>query len=318
MSTTSENFERQIQRIHELIEQPGSVITWDDHIPDPDNPSQLRQIDITIRREEQLTLVECRVHKKPQDVKWIEELIGKRISLRADAVLAVSYEGFTKGAIAKARSHGIILRDFKSLTEEEIRQWGHKTKLWISYHNFSGVVITYLFDIEATNKVTAQDVFDHLTDNKRFNEMIELIVGELDQRNIERFPLPFFVNIKPKSELIVAGHHAKDVFFEAEYNVIKAEASITSVVAYDAPDIDSLEREVIVEDVSIPDFEITQSSNIVTVALDLSRIPIPLNSRIRDIVFDFKRPVNVKGIYFLGKPESFIPITDLKTKVFFN
>ena len=85
MSQFSQEFEQQVQRIHELIEQPGSVVTWDDRIPDPDNPKQARQIDITIHRDGNLTLIECRIHRKPQDVQWIEELMGRRQSLQADA-----------------------------------------------------------------------------------------------------------------------------------------------------------------------------------------------------------------------------------------
>src|SRR5206468_1211682 len=98
----SEKFEQQISRIHQLIEQAGSEVTWNDDLPDPDNPSQPRQIDVTIRRDGKLTLVECRIHRERQDVKWIEELIGRRVSLHADAVIAVSFSGFTKGAILKA------------------------------------------------------------------------------------------------------------------------------------------------------------------------------------------------------------------------
>src|SRR3989337_467443 len=120
----SEKFERQIKRIHDLIEQPGSKVTWNDSIPDPDNPEQPRQIDITIQRENTFTIVECRIHSKKQDVKWIEELIGRRLSLQADTVIAVSASGFTEGAIIKAKAYGIILRDIISLTEEEIKEWG--------------------------------------------------------------------------------------------------------------------------------------------------------------------------------------------------
>ena len=105
-----EKFERQIWRLHELLEQPGSEVTWNDHLPDPDNPSQPRQIDVTIRRDGKLTLVECRIHNDRQDVQWIEELIGRRLSFRADAVIAVSASGFTKGAILKAKSFGKIGR----------------------------------------------------------------------------------------------------------------------------------------------------------------------------------------------------------------
>src|SRR5437764_13291010 len=101
MVPPSEQFERRIERIHRLLEQEA-VVTWNDRIPDPDNPNQPRQIDITIRPDGKLGMVECRLHKSRQDVKWIEEIIGRRASLRANAAIAVSASGFTDGARAKA------------------------------------------------------------------------------------------------------------------------------------------------------------------------------------------------------------------------
>jgi hypothetical protein len=135
-------FERQVERIHQLLEVEGSTVTWDDHITDPDSPSQPRQIDVSIRRDGSLTLVECRIHKEPQDVTWIEELMGRRTSLKADAVIAVSASGFTKTARDKANAHGIHLRDFATLSREEIQKWGRKRTLTPNFCEFTEVVLT--------------------------------------------------------------------------------------------------------------------------------------------------------------------------------
>ena len=48
---TPDALERQVHRIQELLVRSHSDVTWNDHIPDPDNPEQSRQIDITIRRQ---------------------------------------------------------------------------------------------------------------------------------------------------------------------------------------------------------------------------------------------------------------------------
>jgi hypothetical protein len=125
-------FEQSIARIHDLLEETNSKVTWNDKIPDPDNPTQNRQIDISITNNGLLTLVECRLHKEKQDVKWIEELMGRRQSLNADSLIAVSASGFTKGALAKAKRYGIITRDLTALTQEEITRWGKESKLQIN------------------------------------------------------------------------------------------------------------------------------------------------------------------------------------------
>ena len=139
---SSRKFEQQIHRIVELLETSGGQVTWNDHIPDPDNPTQPRQTDITIRRGEHLTLIECRLHKLRQNVKWIEELIGRQQSLSADAVIAVSSSGFTKGALNKAKRYRIIAHDLRNLNESEIRSWGRSvaprfsstnTLIWSSF-----------------------------------------------------------------------------------------------------------------------------------------------------------------------------------------
>lgn len=112
MTKESDDFEKQITRIHELLEGSNAAVTWNEKIPDPDNPSQPRQIDFTIKNSDSFTIGECRFRKQPEDVKWIEELIGRKISLKADGVIAVSASGFTQGAIKKASAHGVVLRNF--------------------------------------------------------------------------------------------------------------------------------------------------------------------------------------------------------------
>lgn len=87
--TEAADFEKQIARIYNLLVDGTAEVTWNDKVPDPDNPKQLRQIDITIKKNNEITHVECRSHKAPQNTKWIEELFGRKISLKATAMIAV-------------------------------------------------------------------------------------------------------------------------------------------------------------------------------------------------------------------------------------
>jgi hypothetical protein len=83
MTKESDEFEIMIARIHELLEGEDASVEWNEKIPDPDNQEQMRQVDVLIRKNGFTSLIECRLHKEPQNVKWIEELIGRRISLDA-------------------------------------------------------------------------------------------------------------------------------------------------------------------------------------------------------------------------------------------
>ncbi len=142
---TPKEFEQQISRIQIVLEGQGAKVTWNARIPDPDNPSQLRQIDVLIEKGKEKTIVECRLHSKPQDVKWIEEIFGRKISLNAQCAIAVSASGFTKGAINKANRLGVVIRDFSSLTDQEIESWGQSTKVKLEYIKFDLFEIYIVF-----------------------------------------------------------------------------------------------------------------------------------------------------------------------------
>src|ERR1039458_7329210 len=150
---TPEALERQVHRIHELLVRSHEDVTWDDHIPDPDNPEQLRQIDVTIRRNGELTIIECRLSRRRQDVKWIEELIGRRKSLGAQEIIGVASAGFTEGAQKKAARYGVRLRDLKQLSDEEIASWGRRVALTIYYYQYSDAALALGFADSSIPKI---------------------------------------------------------------------------------------------------------------------------------------------------------------------
>lgn len=149
----SDLFEQQIHRIHELIEGFDAEVTWDDRIIDPDQPSLRRQIDVTVKRDGRLTIIECRLHASRQNVKWIEELIERRRSLAADGVIAVSASGFTKAAIAKARRYGIVVRDLLELSDDDVREWGRSVELTMYFFAYSDVVLTITLSSEGLCRI---------------------------------------------------------------------------------------------------------------------------------------------------------------------
>ena len=63
MSKKSDEFEFMIARIHEILESENANVEWNDKVPDPDNPSQLRQIDVSVRNGRMFNIIECRDRK---------------------------------------------------------------------------------------------------------------------------------------------------------------------------------------------------------------------------------------------------------------
>lgn len=111
-----EEFEKTISRAMKILEGQGAAVSWNKKIADPSAPDRSRQIDVLIERDGILTIVECRSHRKPQDVKWIEELIGRRLSLGVTNVVGAATGGFTELAKKKARDHGVSLIQLSSVS----------------------------------------------------------------------------------------------------------------------------------------------------------------------------------------------------------
>lgn len=311
MSGASRRFEQQVERIHSLIDGDDAVVTWDDRLADPDNPRQARQIDVTIRRGADLTLVECRIHSSAQDVMWIEELIGRRASLGADAVIAVSASGFTRGAIAKAKAHGIVLRDFATLSEDEIRAWGKRTQVSISLHNFKNAELEFVFDFADIQAVSIDDVEAALASGTvplapAFDQLVE----QLQKENEKYPPTRADLRFTPR-DLRIGGAPVKSIELRVDAFRTVLELSTPTVVAYDAPMADALERNTYVEIVEKGIFEIAQARDQVAVAMDVSNVPIPPNARLGRMSFLFTRAVEMREVRLLGEFDFGLRLSDL-------
>ena len=314
----STKFEHQVRRIHKLIEQPGSTVTWNDRIPDPDNPAQNRQIDITVIFENRLTLIECRIHNKPQDVKWIEELIGRRLSLRANGVIAVSASGFTEGAILKAREFGIVLRDFITLTKEEILSWGKSTTVNLVFYEFQNVTLTFKVPVDHIGPSFVNELY-RLIENGTISlsDLYNTVANKIESKDLKEKIASIKADLNLKKEIIVETVLLRELVFEAELVLRFKEIPVPSVCIYGSPDDTALKRNVAVEKVELGDFEITQAGDEVTVALDLSTVESPPNCIFRMVDLEFSRTVHIKDAVLLGRPKIHLSFARLSLGVQF-
>ncbi len=284
--TKSTEFEKQISRIYKLLVAGSAEVTWNDKIPDPDNPKQLRQIDITIKRNDQITHVECRSHKSPQNTKWIEELYGRKISLKATAMMAVSDSGFTEGAILKAKKFGIFLRNLNELTKYEISNWGKTTIVSIHYYVLSN--ISFCFTFNSIQNISTKVIADELC-NK--NEYIDSLFNTLkyrfnSQRDIQ-FPYCFRLGMQAHnmslSEEIVQGASVQGEVDELIYKF-----DCPFVYEYRSKDHGSNIAIAKVEKSNDIDAEVIKSSNgLSSIHFDLSSSPQTPTNSILSGIFKF-------------------------------
>lgn len=302
----SKEFEKLIYRINHLLRIEGAEVTWNGQVADPDNEKQTRQIDVLIKRDGIITHVECRTHNKPQDVKWIEELIGRKISLNADFMIAVSDSGFTEGAVKKAKRYEIILRNLRGLTDEEIKRWGRKTKLTLTFYRFLSIGLRLLFINH--NELIISEVSKELEAKSEFvDALFNTIKYELNKQSDFNYPLSIFW-VTEAHNMLLCGKKLEGIKIRAEVHKFTESLNIPTVSVYGSYNPDGYSNEVaIVEKNTDLELEIIKSNTEVSLMLNLSKLPQAWgNSVLAGIIqWDFGQPTNMKieNIHLFGTQE---------------
>jgi Restriction endonuclease len=278
--TASDSFEQLIHRVYQLLAGSEAEVTWNDHILDPDNPARLRQIDITIRQKRVLTIVECRQHKSPQDVQWIEELIGRRVSLGAHAVIAVSSSGFTAGAQAKARRYAIILRSLQQLTDEEIANWGRRVALTLFFYQYFDLEVSLLLECKDILKIKPKKASMELGRDSFVQSLFIAAAEKIGEANLIADEQPgstvkFGLKLQ-SNEFRLCGAPVSEVLFKGKARLISLPVAPSVVCGYGDPRKDSIGGEAIVETFeSLADTSIAHGGDRAWTLLDLSELEVP-------------------------------------------
>ena len=285
MSIASDNFEKFVHRIHELIETPDARVVWNDHVPDPDNPKQPRQIDVAIRKDGRLTIVECRLHSTRQGVKWIEELIGRRISLQASEVIAVSDAGFTAGAIKKAKRFGVILRDLEDLTDAEISAWGRSHKVFVYFYTFEELHVTLVLDVPAITPADGNAVAEAFKKSNEAAAMCDAILGALDAE--QWLPKRWFDKARAISYALqlpgfhLAGVGVSSVKASGSVRLVEREVACRTVRSYRPPEAQNQGRDVVVEQFNLGETGLVHRAETSSFVVDVTSIQMPPLSQLR-------------------------------------
>jgi hypothetical protein len=313
-------FEQQIHRIHELLEDSGATVTWDDHVSDPDNPSQPRQIDITVRRSGKLTLVECRQHKSPQDVKWVEELIGRRASLQADGVIAVSSSGFTSGALKKAKKYGVIPRDLRALTEREIREWGRQITLTLYFYQYSDLELSLCFKFVASIpkldlNVLGSEIASYPGIQSLFNAAAQQLgtINLLQPENAGR-KVNFCLRLQLEG-FQLSGESVHEVEFSGKAALMSKEVVSPAVFAYGEPEDEAREREVTLEQFSLGKTSVIHDADRISVFLDISQLEVPPFCQFRFFRVTSDKEVRHEAFELVGLDRLWVKGGKMKVKI---
>jgi predicted metal-binding protein len=283
----SKDFEQLVFRIIKILEDEGSAITWNASIPDPDSPDNPRQIDILIEKNDKKTHVECRFRKKPQSSNWVEELYGRKTSLKVDSIIGVSVSGFYKPAIVKARSLGVIIRDFKSITDDEIRSWGNFARVKGHYiqlikPKFEVFIPKKSKPITNTEKETKKYMFELEKQNILsgfFSNFAKIAYQEAQKYDLGNGAVsPIRVHQLHFPEIMnVLNRDLSVIRMSSQFRVLVAKMDVAYAGLYGEPKGLSNSHEAMIQNFPAKDWELIKTNNEVNLQLDISSINHPDN-----------------------------------------
>jgi hypothetical protein len=288
-------FEKLNHRISRLVQGTGATVEWNGEVVDPDTGVR-RQIDVLITSADgKRSTVECREHSVAQSVKWIEELIGRKLSLQLDGMIAVSVNGFSAPAAKKAARYGIVLYDFDRLTDQEIASWGGVARVESDFIQFDHLEIVAVIPASDKAILSPADPTFALGTRDGFASVMDLLrdrVGANQNTDLEQNldPLGFTVDGIPVS------------FLTAAYRgqLVTQSAPCTYAALIDAPGTARALRAIGVQRFEHSINELVQHNGEAHLQIDVSSIRSPANSILHETRLHFAQPVKVSRYELIG------------------
>jgi len=259
----------------------------------------LNHADILIEEKEKKTIVECRHHQKKQDVKWVEEIFGRKVSLNAFSAIAVSSSGFTIGAIKKAKRLGVILRTFEDISIKEISTWGVKCNFSILYIKFIKFEVYPVSSRIITSKTEFNKIGIVDSEGELFpiKDLFSKLAKVADETNQKRNTLTAFFNIK--KDLYYNGEKLEDLVVHCEFRRLNKKVWLPSVSLYSSPS-KKPESQVYVNVTPFNNSEIYQTNESIFQIIDLSMVK-PIDGAVfRSVTQNFDRQVMLSGMRLIG------------------
>jgi hypothetical protein len=260
-------------------------------------------VDVTISKDDRLTIVECRLHSRTQDVQWVEELHGRRQSLGAQGVIGVSASGFSEGAILKARALGVVLREFRRVTADEVTRWGRLARLSFPYARFERLKLVLVVDSGLIVPVPPMPSAFRTESGEPWplGNLISDAARKLFDENAPEgwdIRLPFFTK-----DLRVSGLKVEELFLCCRWRRLRIEHLLSAVVAYGDPAEDAFCGATI-QAPRVTETRLISHAKTAALILDLSiAAPIPNAWPIKQFDLDLGEPLAIQSFCLIGEHE---------------
>lgn len=302
---TSTSLEQLVVRIHQLLEPEGASVVWNPkNVRDPDT-GRIRQIDGMIHREGKCVHIECRAHAEPQDVTWVEELIGRRISLEADGIIAISCSGFTEPAQKKANRFGIFLRTLQDLSDAEIDQWAKPVSVVANYVEIAEASIRFAVDDQQARHLPSTPVLRTEQDKTDIDPRLAIIEKTLLQAGCHFYEdkVTTAIATLPLSGLLLGSVPVLWAKVKLVGTLRRERISVLGQWSYKEPMEPSANSlsDAVVANYKLGHTEIIQSMDIASLSLDLSNVVVPAGCFPYVWQVDFDQVIKAR-VNFIGKP----------------
>jgi len=296
-------FEKRVEQISALLKELDAEVVWNDKVPDPDNPTQSRQIDVSVRRGDDLTLIECRHRGRVQDVQWIEELYGRKASLRASQVIGVSSSGFTTGAVKKAKSLGVFIRKLSEVSDEEVKLWGARASVTLTYAVPTEVKIYFI----STHRIQVQlneKLIRRAFRGISLGRLLAIAIRDAPRTGLGQGPIVCRVQDPPG--IFLGSVPISELFIYFVWHAVERQQVLPIIMSYGDVDESSVESIANLEASPHSRTAVAYSKGQVSVMIDVSVMSFAPNSVLTGARVDFTKPVSPRMSGMIGFKEEVI------------
>jgi hypothetical protein len=205
-------------------QSPHASVRSPDFVADVDT-DELREVDIGIHIPttdgETFIAIECRDRRARQSVEWIEQLISKKNSVKANVLIAVTASNFSRPARIKALRHGVLLARLSSKLPQELAALS--SSLWLTTRYLAPVVHSVHIEAQSPALIHDDSVFRHRLTSKTLtlSELVQVWMNPNFVRSLPKYIDDFAMAKVMRFQLIDID--AWLITEQGEYPITKAE-----------------------------------------------------------------------------------------------
>ncbi len=245
--------------------------------------------------------------------------MGRRQSLAANAAIAVSSSGFTKGALIKAKKYGIVTRELCELTNAEIRAWGRMATLTLFFYQYSELELCLLFSADSRSKLNESILREELKSYPGIQSLFNAAALQLDGANLlisEEPSCTLKFGVRCRLEAFhLCGEPVVEVDFRGKACLTSRQITSPLVLAYGPPGERFDQRAAVIERFELGETAVVHGASNVSILLDVSSMKMSPFCQFRFAKLSGQEEMDVEAFELLGVEKLWVQGGQMKVRV---